>query len=82
MSKYLPIIISEINFVSCFSDCTEWKLYKSIVFCNVKQGTNEIAQTCCKLYSWMSVGRKVVLIIVVSESKLLVMFVTVDGENT
>jgi len=82
MSKYIPIIISEINFASCISGCTEWKLYESTVLCNVKQGTNEIAQTCWKLCSWICVGRKAVLVIVVSESKLLVMFVTIDGEGT
>jgi hypothetical protein len=48
----------------------------------VKQGTNENAQRCCKLYSRMCVGRKAVLVIVVSESKLLAMFVTIDGEGT
>jgi hypothetical protein len=30
----------------------------------------------------MCVGRKAVLVSVVSESKLLVMFVTIDGEGT
>jgi hypothetical protein len=49
----------------------------------VKWGKNEIAQMLCKQYmgSWTCVCRTADGVSVVSDSEVVVMFVTVDGED-